>query len=137
MSCAVRVVIAFILALAIPLQGIAAATMAACGPAVGHPSIEEIGQGLVAEATAMHHHVHSSPQARSDAAPHSQRSGHDKLSKAKCSVCASCCAGAAMPSTFVVFDSVVLTESFAPAVATGTPAFLTAGLERPPRTVLA
>ena len=138
-----HVVIAFILALAIPLQGIAAATMAACGPehaTVPNTSMGPVGQDTRAEASehhAMHHHVHASSHGGIDANDHARHAGLDKLAKAKCSVCASCCAGSAMPSTFVVFDSVALTESFALPVPTGTAAFLTAGLERPPRIFLA
>jgi hypothetical protein len=137
MSRAIRVVIGFILALAIPLHGIAAAMMAACGPGISHTRVERVGLDFVAENPTVHRHVHASPHARSDLDPHSQHLGHDKLAKAKCSVCASCCAGTAMPSTFVGLDSAALTESFVPAVPTGNPAFLTAGLERPPRIVLA
>ncbi len=139
---AVHVVIAFILALAIPLQGIAAATMAACAsePATdSHAIAAQVGHEAMAEAGehhAMHRHVHTSSRRGPDTASPSH-AGLARLAKAKCSVCASCCAGAAMPSTLVVFDSVVLRESFAQAVPTGTPAFLTAGLERPPRNLLA
>ena len=140
---ALHVVIAFILALAIPLQGIAAATMAACGNqhSMGHATaLGQRGSDRTAKASehrAMHHRVHTSSHGASDTDSHARHGSLDKLAKVKCSICASCCACAAMPSTFVVFDSAAPTECFASPVPTGTPAFLTAGLERPPRAFFA
>jgi hypothetical protein len=139
---AMRLVLAFVLAAAIPLQSMAAATMALCGPV--HSSIRSADALMTLHhpGAESHHHGHQLHQ-HASGSPDVQRhlhhadAGPDKLSKSKCSVCASCCFGAAMPSPALVFNSVVTTEFFAPAVSIDAPAFVTAGPERPPRTFLA
>jgi hypothetical protein len=140
---AVRLVLAFLLVAAIPLQGLAAATMTLC--ASGHAS--SLGNPTAAAHDAMSghhradHHMHHRESAASAEGDRSvDRTSHaslDKQSKPKCSVCASCCSAAAMPSPAIVFAAVVPTAFFAPTVSIGPPAFLTAGLERPPRAFLA
>ena len=107
-----RVVFAFLLALALPLQGYAAASMAACGPAHA----------------AGHHEVASGSHPA-----HGAHAVLGKLTKSKCSVCAACCAAMAMPVAWLEFDAASPAQSFAPSSPTADAAFLTAGLERPPR----
>jgi hypothetical protein len=141
----IRLVFAFLLVAALPLQGIAAVTMTLCGSgqSAHHADSPAPSHGVMAADQhadhGMHHHQHASAALADDdqAALHSPRVGPDKQSQSKCSVCASCCSAAAVPSAAVAFDSVVMAEFFAPAASTGAPAFLTAGLERPPRPFLA
>ena len=136
-----RLVFAFFLAAAIPLQGMAAATMALCGPVSSVPSHDAstVPHHPGAESQHHGHQLHQHASASPDVQEHLHHAGtaSDKLSKSKCSVCASCCLAAAIPSAVLVFNSVVMTDFFAPAVSIGAPAFLTAGQERPPRTFLA
>lgn len=61
----------------------------------------------------------------------------DTSANAKCSVGASCCAAVALPSPATGFDAVALSQSFTPPEPIGVAAFLTSGLERPPRPFLA
>jgi len=60
-----------------------------------------------------------------------------KLGKFKCSACASCCVGAALPSPVLSFDPSVSADTIVPDISQAVTVFLTGGLERPPRTILA
>ena len=144
-----RIIIALVLAFALPLQGVAAATMVACGPS--HHRMDGASQ--------VHSHFDhdGQPEAQTDDHDHSSLHSHeqsligeqvhpdhhaahhdlDKASKYKCSACASCCAAAAIPSQLLTLESVSLPEFFAPLELSGIAAFLTEGLERPPRSILA
>lgn len=93
----IRTVLAWLLLLAIPLQGIAAASMLYCGPAA------RAAVQLQQSSSAGHHHM--------QAADHGGRAGHTghHAGKAtdgalpdaghKCGVCAACCHGAALTGT--------------------------------------
>ena len=135
-----RLAVLCLVALALPLQGVMAATMLACGlgqhdQVVAHAIEQEHHSTLasvpshkhLATATshgdAVDHHTH-------DASTGDHSAGH------KCSVCASCCTSAAAPAETVSFDPVVMTDFFAPPVARSVPAYVTEGLERPPRLFL-
>lgn len=100
------------LALALPLQGYAAASMAACGPAHG----------------TSHHEVATGPHAA-----HGAHAGPGKSVESKCSVCAACCVAMAMSVAWLEFDTASAAQSFALPSPTADATFLTAGLERPPR----
>ncbi len=144
-----RIIVALVLAVALPFQGVAAATMAACGPS--HHRMDGVVQthshfdhdGRPEAVTNGHDHASllshekslAGEQAQAD--HHAVHGGLDKLSKYKCSACASCCAAAAIPSPLVVLESASLPEFFASLESSGIAAFLTEGLERPPRSVLA
>ena len=129
-----RLALMFLLAIALPLQGMAAATMAACG----------WGPHDHVHAVAHDHHAFDSA-GRADASSHEMHVAHSHDGKAdladgalhKCSACASCCVGAAVPSQAIAFDTVKLTDRFAPLVARSVPAYVSEGLERPPRAFLA
>jgi hypothetical protein len=128
----------WLLALALPVQGVSAATMLACG--LGHHEHP-------ASEASVHSHAHTVGHVHALAA-----SSHDtgaitgappgkadlgKVAGHKCSACASCCLGAAVPTEAASFDAIQLPEVFASLVARTLPAYLTDGLERPPRTFLA
>ena len=129
-----RLALMFLLAIALPLQGVGAATMIACGS----------GPHVHAHAVAHDHHAMDSV-GHADAGPHGMNMAHSHGGKSdlagsalhKCSVCASCCVGAAVPSRAIAFDTVKLTDRFAPLVARSVPAYVSEGLERPPRAFLA
>ena len=129
-----RLALMFLLAIALPLQGVAAATMIACGS----------GPHDHAHAAAHDHHAIDSA-GHADASLHEMHVAHSHDPKSdlagsalhKCSACASCCVGAAVPSQAIAFDSVKLTDRFAPLVARSVPAYVSEGLERPPRAFLA
>lgn len=137
-----RLTLMWLLAAALPLQGLSAATMLACG--VGqheHSSLpvdsHSHGSGVVTGDT--HSHV-TDTSLREAAAAHHVDSGKAGLNKGgahKCSACAACCVSAALVSESVSFDPVKLTAFFAPPVARTLAAFVLEGLERPPRLFLA
>jgi hypothetical protein len=132
----------WLLAIALPLQGVSAATMLACGAGqhthAGSGVARHSHAGLIAARHADAHDV--------DAISH-EHAGieHTRPRKTdladdvahKCSACASCCLNAAVPTEAVLFDSLRLPDLFAPLVEVTLPAYLTEGLERPPRFFLA
>ena len=149
----VRSALLWLLLFALPLQGFAAATMLTCGP--NHHRVAEFTRSAAAESQghATHgdpHHDHDHAMGAADAgavtaadggaagAGAGASSAHhlDKLSKFKCSACASCCIGAALPAAALLF------ASFAPAaapsffVAVEPVGFFTDGPDRPPRILL-
>ena len=111
----------WLLATALPLQGFAAATMLTCGPA----------HHRMAASAAPHAHAHEGHQHHHDAGTLQQ------LAKFKCSACAACCVAAALPSPTLTFDSPDLAEVHASVPPPAVAIFLTDGLERPPRPLLA
>jgi hypothetical protein len=134
----------WLLLLALPLQGFAAATMIHCGPnhhrmlataTLAHG--EAPGHG----ASAAHAHPHQMALADDHAAAKSSDAGSDapsvqqldKLMKFKCSACAACCMGAALPTAAMAFEPFVplmTPDSFVPTRHIG---FVTDGPDRPPR----
>lgn len=131
-----RLILICLLGIALPVQGFAAYSMVACGPA--HHS------AALAQAQEAHHHGavvsgHDSEHAKvmSTADP-SQESSHASPAKAnKCSVCASCCSATALPSLSVMLTSLVVMEEFATLEPGSVAVCSGEGLERPPRIVLA
>ncbi len=116
-----RWTLAWLLAVALPLQGVSAATMLACGTVP---------------------HAHSTPAAHPEA--HAHGHGHGDVSSKPhpatghaCSVCASCCVGAAVPPLPVSIGSSPLGSELPPFLAPRPNAFVGDGLERPPKPFLA
>lgn len=134
------------LLLALPLQGFAAATMVNCGP--NHHRMLAASVGVAAESheQAMSEHPHRDADAggdmhaaASDDGEHGASSVHHlgKLTKFKCSACAACCMGAAMPAAAMVIASFLPAMTTAIFVSTPHADFLSDGLDRPPRLLLA
>jgi hypothetical protein len=138
-----RVALIWLLVAALPVQAFAAASMATCG--LGHgldsaPSVRHDGVVAFASVTAMpamHHHVHAFASGAPQISHAGHGAAHAKSAASKCSVCASCCTSLAIAPSFHVFEAVPQTEFFAPLGSVGSPTFLTAGPERPPRPFLA
>jgi hypothetical protein len=128
----------WLLALALPVQGVSAATMLACG--LGHHK-HRASKAPVHSHVHTVGHVHALAASTNDAgaitgAPQG-KTDLGKVAEHKCSACASCCLGAAVPTEVASFDAIQLPQVFASLVARTLPAYLTEGLERPPRTFLA
>ena len=157
----VRLTVFWLLAAALPLQGVAAATMRSCAP-VGHhgnampasPHGHDAGLAIVAPAATdavatIHRHAGDASHAgHANQAGHASHAsmdhGDDSNARsdaggavAKCSACSFCCTGAAAPAHLLVFGPLDLPEFYAPFAARSVAAFVSEGLERPPRTVLA
>ena len=127
MTTGLRNALMWLLLLALPLQGFAAATMLHCG--AGHQ--QTAASSLSKSASA---HQHEAGQAHRHAA--ASDTPQPDLTKSKCSACAACCMGTALPAAALAF------EPFAPALAppsfVSAPAigFVTDGPDRPPRILL-
>ena len=132
MDVIVRVLLMWLLAVALPVQGVAAATMQFCGP--GHhpqqvqaaPHDHDPDHGMADSA----HHAGPADKApaSADLSQHGQQ---------KCSACAACCAGSAPPSaaiTLPVVKPVIERVGVAQKPYVGPDV---AGLEKPPRSSLA
>jgi hypothetical protein len=131
-----RALTIWIVALAMPLQGYAAAAMIACGPmhsqmasSLDHPASHD-------DHVAVGHSHHSMDGASGEA------NGHDpsslaKFMKFKCSACASCCTASAAPSPVVPFSGVMQAHAEAiPFFGSSEDTIVPDRLERPPRTSL-
>jgi len=143
-----RIVFVCLLALALPVQGFAAATMLFCAGDHHHGAVAPGASSAMGSdhadlaTTAAHLPVHSqnaaSPhdQHASNAGPHSPGKSLAKVD-GKCSACSACCTSVALPSALMAFQPV---KADAPLVASVTRAlvgFLPDGQDRPPRTFLA
>ena len=141
-----RIALMWLLALAVPVQGFAAASMLSCGPghhgsaAVhshdGHPHSHD---HAVAEGAHDHPAVAEASSGFSNDSPsgdHAESADLDKWSKGTCSACASCCTAAALPSTVISFGVSASHDTFFAVVPGNVGAFLTDGPERPPRPIL-
>ena len=143
MSFFCRAALAWLLMFSLPLQGYAAATMLNCGPnhhqmwaAAATATVSHHDSG---EARHEHHHAHTTaddpaPDASVDVSGDDASVHHlNKLSKFKCSACAACCVGAALPTSsleFLSFPPAIARDCLVPAAHVG---FFTDGPDRPPR----
>jgi hypothetical protein len=149
MSPLFRAALAWILALALPLQGLAAATMLNCAPEPG------VRAAAAAQPHAGHHGaaahapavLHDPAALHDGAAAHVPAAGHGHGAHAgddagaddahQCSACAACVAGPALPSTVATSTPI---DPACPVVQAPLPrlaSVVLAGLERPPRSALA
>jgi hypothetical protein len=140
----IRTVMMWLLMAALPVQSWAVATMVNCGPshhrmapsAHEHSSHshERVAAGHAHELDHDHDHDHGQ---HADEAPADTDPQPLSLGKFKCSACATCCLGMALPSAILTFDASVSSDTIEPGMPQGHAVFLTAGPERPPRTFLA
>lgn len=127
-----KLLVVWFVAIALPLQGVAGVTMAHCGSSherMGAPA-DASPHGHADHGAGAAHHHDAADTAQSEPGPWSDLAQH------KCSSCAACCAGTALPPAApglpqltaapVVFTEDVLTVD----------AFASGGPDRPPRTPL-
>lgn len=135
-----RIALTWLLLLALPLQGFAAATMINCGP--NHHRMIAAAMADTAEARqhgagGQHHHEMGVSADHHEGASNDgdAKSVHhfDKLMKVKCSACAACCMGAALPTAALSIASLPPAMTTAAFVSIPHVDFLSAGLDRPPR----
>ena len=136
----------WLLLLALPLQGFAAATMINCGPNHHQMFAASVGVATESHEHAINgHHQHGADAAgdmraaTADDGEHGPSSVHhlNRLTKFKCSACAACCMGAAMPTAALAIASFPPAMNTATFVSTPHADFLSDGLDRPPRLLLA
>jgi hypothetical protein len=157
----IRFALLWLLAVALPFQGAVAATMIACGPnhhgaaavvpqKTGHDRQADVAPTSVGHDHAQHQHGmahHSKAAATADHGSHAsgvvasddsqQGAQPQKVANSKCSVCATCCTAAALPSSAISFDSPPLADRVHFFFASHAAVFMTDGPDRPPRTSLA
>ncbi|MCE9657960.1 MAG: hypothetical protein K8R60_05330 [Burkholderiales bacterium] len=151
MSIRLRIALICLLAAALPVQGVAAATMGGCPPG-GRAAASGHHDSAAHSHPAMHSHEAADDHVA--APPHEAAHSHDTLdggasslsedhgaathgAASKCSVCAVCCVAAAPPRSVLVFEPFPSAEFFAPFMPSVAPVFLTGGPERPPRPAFA
>jgi len=140
----VRTLLIWLLALALPAQGVIAATMVFCGP--NHHD-RASAAAMAHDADAAHHPLDSAAHSHHEAADgQAENAASDETAAPetfspsgmqKCSVCASCCSAAAIHDTVAklpVFEP--MAADFA-ALAPAVEPFAADGPDRPPRHVLA
>jgi uncharacterized protein involved in copper resistance len=130
-----------IIALALPVQGFAAATMFHCASAMGHATAAAGGHDHSRHSHAGANDASHRHDAHADGASmhHAQGKAAD-LNPGQspgCSACASCCTAAALPAAPIPIASTDAPSSYARPMAPAIAAFLTGGPERPPRLLLA
>ena len=142
-------VIVWLVALALPVQGIARTTMAHCGPS--HARMHTVQPNSDRHALAAHHHgAHAAGSPHHHAATagttgHATAPDHaaalpDKLTdlgKYNCSACASCCSVCALSSSFPPIPAPEVAPTVFVTVVPSVAAFTTDGPDRPPRIGLA
>ncbi len=145
MGLLIRTLLIWLLMLAIPAQGVAAATMAFCGPAhhrgwaaatVDRVATPPHSHGDYGAASA---HEHAVVQASTPALEEHGGPAKGKVNSSdqhKCNVCGACCsAGALMSALPVLLAADATSASFSFVVATFDP-FAADGPDRPPRNLL-
>ncbi len=148
MAMLIRTLLIWLLVLAVPAQGAAAATMASCGP--NHHSglvatlMEPAGPADHAHhdgiAATDHEHPPTAALADEDSSAAAVSVGSAKgsdASKHKCSTCASCCSASAILSSVLTVPAPVLTPTVFSAVVPRVDTLAADGPDRPPRIVLA
>ena len=122
--------------MAIPLQGLAAASMMLCAPEHHQVSVAQVSQ-----AAEHQHHAnegpdgHKHPAQSHDADTHSSDTvtTHQHSSKDKCSTCASCCVGAMMLTSYLESPVSRPSSEKIDMVFSSHVGHISDGLERPPR----
>lgn len=151
-----RTVLAWLLMLAIPMQGFAATAMLFCAPS-HHSVVSTITASQVAAPALQaseHHHADMQQSAHheyaSDVSSSTTSAAPDsldltkttplkigKLADGKCSACATCCTGSALVGT-VLMNSVAMTGSDSiPFALESFVSYVPEGFDPPPRSILA
>jgi hypothetical protein len=137
-----RTFLIWLLALALPAQGVMAATMVFCGPnhhdraavVVTHEA------GVAHQHDAAAHSHQAATDAQSENTASDATAGSDRFTQSamqKCTVCASCCSAAAIHDTVPKLPVLEpMAADFAPLVTAVEP-FAVDGPDRPPRHTLA
>lgn len=127
-----KFLLVWLIALALPVQALASATMLHCGPSHQRVHAAQLGTAPVAA-----HHDHAQHQA-AGAPQHDagQPAPLADLGKYKCSACAACGAVCALPSHMPVITAPEFGATVFLAVVPAVEAFAVDGPDRPPRSLL-
>jgi hypothetical protein len=139
-----RFIVMWLIAVALPFQGVAAATMLHCGSAnpapaasahEGHAHHHHGADSTASSAGTPSHHHGDHHGATADSTSTPPLSHHQADGKASCSACASCCSALALPTTPVIVATHTVADTITTLRLLPVVAFLTGGPERPPRTI--
>ena len=136
-----RTLLICLLALALPAQGVMAATMVFCGP----DHRDQASAAAAAHDAGVAHdaqHFNSQPDpaaqdSHAGEAAADETAAADKFAQQKCSVCAACCSAAAIHDTVPKLPAVEPAAADFAALVTVVEPFASDGPDRPPRHVLA
>lgn len=144
---AMRIVLFWLLAFTVPVQGFAATTMLFCMGS--HHQAESAGARSAQDHHAVHEHSNGSHHEHHDmASDHGQdlassdgATSHEGASvhktAGKCSACSACCMSVAIPTSAVRFEPMQNGSDLVAVEFRTRAVFLTDGPERPPRSILA
>lgn len=143
-----RALLIWLLVLAVPAQGAAAATMAFCGPNHhGDAAVTYLHSTTAAsighhDSPAASHHEKIKATAQEDEDSHASSSSVaaakiDPASKHKCSACASCCSIGAILNSVLAVPSPFFTPTVFSDLVPSVEALASEGPDRPPRFVFA
>lgn len=135
----IRHLVMWLLALALPLQGAAAATRLHCEPAQQTAGVSHGARSAHDHAAHVHHEDlaashHADAASGASSSDHAAAAPHTQLS---CSACAACCPAAAIPAAPLVVAAAEKVETVLPVISDVAVMFLTGGPDRPPRHSLA
>ena len=137
----IRLVLLYLLALALPVQGWAAATQTVCAPSMHQTGMQMTHDEPVAAMvqTHDHHQMHTAHHQADDGhAKHNQAAKADTHGKASCSVCAACYIGMALlPAIPDLVKPVYGSSAVTVAAPSFFPGHIPDGIKRPPRHILA
>lgn len=146
MRLSLRSLLIWLMALALPIQAVAAASMLHCGAAHrlmqggSLAAVAPDGHDAVHDATP---HQHADSSAGLDADLSAGDSSDASLSASPlgddftCSACANCCSAVALPSRLVRLPAPAIEAHATALPASGLVSFVPGGIDRPPRTFLA
>ena len=140
MSALVRTLLIWMLALALPLQGAAAALMSFCdsnrrGAAEAGHQHAHGGEVYASAAQMSHHQALALTSQPSTGDQESLSSDATNAGSHKCSACASCCTVGALPDTVLTVPTPEIPVAFFTTPAPAVEAFAADGPDRPPRPV--
>lgn len=138
MSRVFRILVALCLALAVPLQGLAGVTMAACGTVHAHSAMASAaathGDSAMAHDHAAMGHDHAAMGHEGAGAAPASHEGEKNAADHRCTACAACCNLSAAPVPAVAFQGAVPAPNLAiPFLEAARASVAPDGLERPPR----
>ncbi len=131
-----RLLIVWFIAIALPVQGMAGLTMAHCAPSherMGAAAQVIAHQHADQDAGVAHHHNGDTADDAKAAQDPVKSDKMSNLAQYKCSSCASCCAGSALPSAMPRIPQVAAVPTVFAEAMISVDAFASDGPDRPPR----
>lgn len=131
-----RLLIVWFIAIALPVQGMAGLTMAHCAPSherMGAAAQVIAHQHADQDAGVAHHHNGDTADDAKAAQDPVKSDKMSNLAQYKCSSCASCCAGSALPSAMPRIPQVAAAPAVFAEEMVSVDAFASDGPDRPPR----